>query len=692
MRIVLDLQKVQRTLCSGCIDSYSLSFTQALVRNRDNHEIIIALSALFPDSIELIRSLFDKSLSQNNIRVWYTPSPVNENPCNTWHRETAELIREAFLASIKPDILHTFSLFEGYLENSVSSIGIFDKVSCHSVLLPEYASLISNGSVLKSDQRYSQYYLREYSYLRRASLYFAISESSRQDWIIHGTLPADNVICIPDTPDESQQVLWDSNAQIAISAFEEFYKRKIKSEVPENSDSSVERHNLITAIAELDNSTCEEHLLIGVAEAIAKNIPNQNSKKQLLVDISELVQRDARTGIQRVVRSILKELLEQPPENFRVEPIYATKENSYRYARRFTAKFMNVPQSKISDEIVEVFSGDIFFGLDYQADIIPIWADFFRDLRHRGIKTIFLVYDLLPYRNPEWFSKSSKPAFVRWLHTIVQADGVVCISKTIAFDLITWLDTYLPLRSRPLKIGWSHIGADIPNHQSSAGFSEKCNRQLVKICIAQSILMVGTIEPRKGHAQTLEAFELLWKQGIDINLVIVGKEGWKVDKLSKKIKKHEELNKRLFWLQGISDDALLTLYEAVKGVLMASEGEGFGLPLIEAAQYARPILARDLNVFREVAGGFATYFSGSTPEELAYAIQNWLELLNGGNAPNSKGMPWLTWKQCTEQMLALITDPDHPNWLCNWLPGNQNKGSIMSDERLNIEPQYSVVH
>ena len=39
--------------------------------------------------------------------------------------------------------------------------------------------------------------------------------------------------------------------------------------------------------------------------------------------------------------------------------------------------------------------------------------------------------------------------------------------------------------------------------------------------------MVGTLEPRKGYLQALDAFERLWEQGVEVNLVIVGREGWK---------------------------------------------------------------------------------------------------------------------------------------------------------------------
>ncbi|MFN0630266.1 glycosyltransferase, partial [Bacillus anthracis] len=58
-----------------------------------------------------------------------------------------------------------------------------------------------------------------------------------------------------------------------------------------------------------------------------------------------------------------------------------------------------------------------------------------------------------------------------------------------------------------------------------------------------SFLMVGTLEPRKGHAQVLDAFENLWKGGANLNLVIVGKVGWMVDLLVQRLCSHPELGK-----------------------------------------------------------------------------------------------------------------------------------------------------
>uniref|UniRef100_UPI0028A90E65 glycosyltransferase n=2 Tax=Pseudomonadati TaxID=3379134 RepID=UPI0028A90E65 len=81
---------------------------------------------------------------------------------------------------------------------------------------------------------------------------------------------------------------------------------------------------------------------------------------------------------------------------------------------------------------------------------------------------------------------------------------------------------------------------------------------------------------------------------------------------------------------------------------------GFGLPLIEAAQRQLPIVARDIPVFREVAGEHAHYFDGKQTDALKQALLTWLELNSKGLAPQSKNMPWLTWKQSSENLFEAI--------------------------------------
>ena len=175
-----------------------------------------------------------------------------------------------------------------------------------------------------------------------------------------------------------------------------------------------------------------------------------------------------------------------------------------------------------------------------------------------------------------------------------------------------------------------------------------------------SFLMVGTIEPRKGYLQTIEAFSQLWNDGNDVSLVIVGREGWKdlsddmrrdIPTTIDRLRTHPELNKRLFWLEGISDEYLEKIYAASTCLIAASYGEGFGLPLIEAAQHKLPIIARDIPVFREVAGEFAWYFEGNDPVKLKDAIAGWMDMQINKGAPQSRNIPILSWAQSAEQLI-----------------------------------------
>ena len=281
-----------------------------------------------------------------------------------------------------------------------------------------------------------------------------------------------------------------------------------------------------------------------------------------------------------------------------------------------------------------------------------------------GLSINFLVYDLLPVLRPEFFPDGAGITHATWLKTIAEfSSRLICISNAVADELRLWLKSNPPERKEQLMIDAVHLGADIIASSPSTGLPDNAEKVLKTISATPTFVMVGTIEPRKGYLQTLAAFELLWEQGHQVNLVIVGKEGWKplpnsqrrtIPQIVAKLRKHKESGERLFWLEGISDEYLEKIYAASTCLIAASEAEGFGLPLIEAAQHKLPIIARDIPVFREVAGEHAYYFNGLEPQVLADTINHWLTLTAEDKAPVSDGMPWLTWKESAQQLLAAI--------------------------------------
>ena len=397
-----------------------------------------------------------------------------------------------------------------------------------------------------------------------------------------------------------------------------------------------------------------------VARAIGANA-RPDGPRQLLVDISAMVQFDMRTGIQRVVRSVLKALLEDTPAGFRVEPVYSAGGGApFRYARRYMAGMLGIDGWQLDDAPVDAAQGDLFLGLDLATHGTRLNEPRLQQFRNRGVQIYFVVYDILPILRPHMFAPSAEPDFKAWLPMIARvADGLVCISRAVADEVADYLDALdvveTPAR-RPLQIGYFHLGADIGSSEPSAGLPAAADDILRQLAARPTVLMVGTIEPRKGHAQALAAFELLWARGIEVNLVIVGKQGWMVESTVAQLRQNPRAGKQLLWLDSASDEMLGKLYATAQVLLAASEGEGFGLPLIEAAQHGIAIIARELPVFREVAGEHAYYFDGETPAALANAVAAWLRLHAEGRAPVSSGMPWLTWSESTLQLRSCILE------------------------------------
>ena len=65
----------------------------------------------------------------------------------------------------------------------------------------------------------------------------------------------------------------------------------------------------------------------------------------------------------------------------------------------------------------------------------------------------------------------------------------------------------------------------------------------------------------------------------------------------------------------VDDEMIAELYQLASAVLLTSESEGFGLPVLEAGLVRVPVVCSDLDVFREVAGETAWTFPIDAPAE-----------------------------------------------------------------------------
>ncbi len=307
---------------------------------------------------------------------------------------------------------------------------------------------------------------------------------------------------------------------------------------------------------------------------------------------------------------------------------------------------------------MEPLTGDIFLGLDLSAHIIPRHQRQMAAWKMRGLKLVFVIYDLLPLHYPNWFSAKLVRAFRRWIKSVaILADSVFCISRSVKDDFESLMFTRFSVSQGTISAHLLPMGADMKARQSSMGLPPGFGETLRVLGQGEAALMVGTIEPRKGYGQILDAFEQLWSRGRNHRLVIVGRPGWLTHDLQQRIMGNPRLNQQLFWFGNASDEALEALYQACAGVIVASYAEGYGLPLLEAVGHGKPVLAKDIAAFRQFETPLLSHFpAASNTDSIGQIIDCWLGALiePGRVKPGAYATGLPTWCASLQSLLRQL--------------------------------------
>ena len=216
MRIVIDLQGAQTQSRYRGIGRYSVAFAKAIARNRGPHEVLIVLSGLFPETIEPLKQEFAGLVGTEQILVWNAPARISAQlPDRSWHRSVAALVREDFIRSLHADVVHITSLFEGYVDDGVASIGLLPATHLVSVSLYDLIPLLNPKQYLDGNALYKQFYLGQLEFLKAASLKLAISQFARQESLDTLTWDGARVVNVSTAVDDHFVPLKVSDAQLA---------------------------------------------------------------------------------------------------------------------------------------------------------------------------------------------------------------------------------------------------------------------------------------------------------------------------------------------------------------------------------------------------------------------------------------------------------------------------------------------
>lgn len=148
----------------------------------------------------------------------------------------------------------------------------------------------------------------------------------------------------------------------------------------------------------------------------------------------------------------------------------------------------------------------------------------------------------------------------------------------------------------------------------------------VKVDGEDFFLYIGNLEKRKGTDLLLKAYAKYRSLGGKKKLYLGGRiREAEIQQLFDHI---QEKVPDIVSLGYVGSEEKNALFRYCSGFLFPSRAEGFGIPVIEAMHFNKPILASNLSIFHEIAGDAISYFdcSGTEEEQIRNLAEAMLQL------------------------------------------------------------------
>jgi glycosyltransferase involved in cell wall biosynthesis len=281
-----------------------------------------------------------------------------------------------------------------------------------------------------------------------------------------------------------------------------------------------------------------------------------------------------------------------------VTPLEQTRAGTARYLRSLLPRV----EERVTVERLRGFAagkpGTLWLDLAWYPHVLPHAArraDVLHCPTYRGpvrsrVPVVVTVHDLAVFRRPE--------AFPPWMRTysrlvvprvVRNARIVAAVSEFTASEI----ESVLRVPRERIRV--------VPN-AVDASFAEDGPR-----AEGDYVLAVGTLEPRKNLARSIEAAERL-----GVELRVAGMRGWGGV---------EARGSGVTWLDFTDDDELARLYRGALCVVYPSLYEGFGIPVLEAMACGAPVVTARGGATEEVAGGAAVLVDAEDVASIAAGVE-----------------------------------------------------------------------
>lgn len=264
--------------------------------------------------------------------------------------------------------------------------------------------------------------------------------------------------------------------------------------------------------------------------------------------------------------------------------------------------------------------------------------------------SVLVLHDLTPRTRPHHHRLANRFCFNAYLEeSLAHAEVVVCSSHATAGRL----DHLLPGRAHDVRvIPLAVEDFFAPGEEDSAAIRARFAGG------RPFLVQLGTLEPRKGVGTLILAHDLLLAEDPEApDLVLAGGRGWGGGFVQQALARHRQPG-RVHLPGYVSREEARALLRTAEVVVLASEEEGFGLPLAEALCCGAACVASDEEALVEVASGAALHVPRGNPEALASALRTALaaEVQENLRKKALARAPYLRWDRVWPRWVALLSE------------------------------------
>ena len=327
----------------------------------------------------------------------------------------------------------------------------------------------------------------------------------------------------------------------------------------------------------------------------------------LLLDLSHTCHSRARTGIQRVTRSLCVALgdravpITHDPhrrtwrvldawERANLAASEAAGKRGARWPLRVRLRART--QRLLSRKSLALPSNS---GLLCPEVFSPVVARALPELfaTTRGAR-VALFHDAIALKLPELTPPTTVARFPAYLLELLEFDGIAAVSEDSRSSLLAywkWLDVKNPPAVRAIALGI------LPRVATRSGEKSLADREPVVLCI-------GSIEGRKNHVALLDACDLLWQRGERFQLHLIGLANPKTGGAAlARIRALQGVGRPIRYDGPVGDARVDDAYAACTFSVYPSLMEGFGLPVIESLAHGKPCICSARGALGESARG-----------------------------------------------------------------------------------------